>query len=98
MRTSRITCCETAVSAVYPQLMEELKVAANALKQAADIDYMEMSIAAKTCFILGQRKKPASMRELTQLASRFGWNVSEEQVQRAAEYLGRLDLVELTDK
>ena len=82
----------------YPELSVKLKEAAAALKKAGDIDYMEMSIAAKIYFILGERKKPASMTELAQLAARFGWNVSPEQVQRAAEYLSRLGLVELTGK
>jgi uncharacterized protein YwgA len=82
----------------HPELAAKLRTAAKALKEAGDIDYMEMSIAAKTYFILGERKKPASKSELAQLASRFGWKVSPDQVQRAAEYLGRLGLVELAGR
>lgn len=78
-----------------PELWGQLKRATEILKTAGDLDYMKLSIAAKTYFMLGQQKKPASMEELARLAQRFGWRVSPEEVQEAARYLQKLDLVEL---
>jgi uncharacterized protein YwgA len=67
------------------------------LRKAGDVDYMDMSIAAKTHFMLGRKKGRASMGELTKLAPRFGWQVTPPQVANAARYLNRLGLVELAE-
>lgn len=80
----------------YADLWNRLKAATSALQKAGDIDYMDLSIAAKTYFLLGQRRGPASKAELTKLASRFGWEVSAEQISRAGEYLAKLGLVEVS--
>jgi uncharacterized protein YwgA len=79
----------------YPDVWQQLQTAVNTFTDAGDIDYMQMSIAAKTYFMLGQRKGQASMQELAHLAPRFGWSVTAEQVHQAAEYLSRMGLVEL---
>ncbi len=79
------------------ELWKQISKAANRLHQAGDIDYMEMSIAAKAHFMLGKRKGTASMNDLTKLAPRFGWHVTAPQVENAARYLKRLGLVDLTE-
>ena len=78
-----------------PKLWSKLQEAAKMLQEAGTMDYMQMSIAAKTYFLLGRKKGRASMAELAQLAPRFGWHVTPQQVQQAARYLNRLGLVEL---
>jgi uncharacterized protein YwgA len=80
----------------HRDLFEGLQQANQVLDGAGDLDYMEMSVAAKTYFMLGQKKGRASMKELAQLATRFGWSVSPQEAHRAADYLNRLGLVELT--
>ena len=70
--------------------------ALNAYAEAGDRDYMALSIAAKTYFMLGQHKGKASKADLVKLAKRFGWTVRPNQVDDAAEYLEKLGLVELT--
>lgn len=62
--------------------------------QTGDRDYMSLSIAAKTYFLLDHRKAPASDAELAALASRFGWSVSPDQVRAAVDYLVSLNLVQ----
>jgi uncharacterized protein YwgA len=79
----------------YPEIWQRLQQDAKRLREAGDIDYMEMSIAAKTHYMLGRKQDPATMAELAQLAPQFGWNVSPRQVQQAAQYLNRLGLVQL---
>ncbi|MEZ6056109.1 MAG: hypothetical protein R3C01_05325 [Planctomycetaceae bacterium] len=65
---------------------------------SGDKDYMTLSIAAKTYFLLdqklGQKRAPASNQELSRLASKFGWTVSEQQVSSAVDYLVELKLVD----
>jgi hypothetical protein len=81
----------------HPQLTQKIREAVHALQQAGDLDYMALSIAAKTYFLLGQQKGKARMQDLAELAPRFGWNVTPEQIKEAAEYLQKLGLVELCD-
>jgi uncharacterized protein len=78
----------------HPDLWEKIQAASQVYNRAGDRDYMALSIAAKTYFLLGQKKAPASDAELTQLASRFGWKVTPAQVAGAVDYLVHLELVQ----
>lgn len=83
--------------AEYPDLWRELSTAAESLKAAGDSDYMKLSIVAKTYFLLGQKKgEAAPAAQLAQLAPRFGWHVTPDQIKDAAEYLAKLGLVTLS--
>jgi len=75
------------------ELWKSLHEAAQLLQSAGEVNYMQLSIAAKTYFLLGEKHTAASNEELARLASRFGWRVSPEEVQHAASYLKRLGLV-----
>ena len=70
--------------------------AAKAFSAVGDLDYMQLSIAAKTYFMLGEKKGRATHAELAKLARRFGWEVTTKQIQDAAKYLSQLDLVEVS--
>jgi uncharacterized protein YwgA len=83
-------------AAQWPEFWQTLKHAAEGLKKAPHVDYMKLSIAAKTYFMLGEKKAPATMTELSDLAKRFGWSVTANQVRDAANYLSTLGLVDLT--
>ncbi|MGB2988124.1 MAG: hypothetical protein WBE26_19830 [Phycisphaerae bacterium] len=80
----------------HPDEMQKLRDAAEKLKWAGDLDYMKLSVAAKTYFML-ETKERATMAELTKQARRFGWRVSEDEVRKAGEYLSQLGLVELVE-
>jgi uncharacterized protein YwgA len=82
-------------AAQNPDLWQRLKEAAARLQEAGDLDYMDLSVAAKTYFLIGQKKGRASIADLTQLAPQFGWSVSPSQMQKAAQYLNNLGLVDL---
>jgi uncharacterized protein YwgA len=77
------------------ELWQRIQEAADRLQKAGDVDYMDMSIAAKTFFLLGQKKGPATTAELAQLAPQFGWSVTPQQIREAAQYLNTLGLVDL---
>jgi len=74
---------------------EQIRCAVELYRKAGDRDYMSLSIAAKTYFLLGQKRGKATLEQLVKLASRFGWNVSDAQITEAIEYLQQLGLVEL---
>lgn len=74
----------------------QIQSAIEIYSSAGDRDYMALSIAAKTYFMLGERNGKASKADLVKLAERFGWIVQAEQVDDAAEYLQKLGLIKLT--
>lgn len=80
----------------YPKLWKKLSEAAALLKRAPNLDYIRLSVAAKTYFMLGEKKAPATMTELADLAKQFGWSVTAPQVRDAAKYLSTLNLVSLS--
>jgi uncharacterized protein YwgA len=78
-----------------PEAWQRIQDAARRLNEAGDLDYMDMSIAAKTYFLLGRKQAPTRLADLAEIAPQFGWNVSATQVQRAAEYLSKLHIVRI---
>jgi uncharacterized protein YwgA len=82
----------------YPELMSKLREAAGVLERAGETDYVKMSIAAKTFFMLRQTNGPAEEGNLARLAANFGWEVTPEQVRDAASYLERLGLVQIAPR
>lgn len=76
-----------------PEIWRNIEAAIAALDDTGEEDYMKLSIAAKAFFMLGQKKEGASISELTKLARRFGWSISDNDIQEAAEFLQKLDLV-----
>lgn len=71
----------------------DLKVAAHKLQSLGDIDYVQLSIAAKAYFLLSQAGKPATNRDVAEMAKTFNWSVTEADVQGAVNSLRKLDLV-----
>ncbi len=74
----------------------DIKSAAATLKKLGDADYVKLSIAAKTYFMLGEKKGKARLDELANIARDFGWSITVDQVLQAAQYLGSLGLVQLS--
>ncbi len=82
-----------AKAAASGPLWGKLEEVAKRLEAAGSVDYMKLSIAAKTYFLLRQPGVRPSKDELARLASKFGWHVKPEEIQEAATYLERLALV-----
>lgn len=57
-------------------------------------DYMKLSIAAKAYFMLGKSAKPMTPEMLSKTAQRFGWKVTESELNEASDWLTELGLVE----
>lgn len=78
----------------HSKLWKKLLEAAKCLKDAGEVDYDGLSIAAKTWFLLDRQGGKAKKSEIADAAKRIGWNVSPAQVNDAAEYLCKLSLVQ----
>ena len=77
----------------HKDLSQELKAGLEQLRQAGDLDYVRLSIAAKADFLLRRCNVPTTEQELPRLAKTFGWAVSEQQIQDSLKYLRDLKLV-----
>ncbi|NQT14067.1 MAG: hypothetical protein HQ582_15040 [Planctomycetes bacterium] len=76
-----------------PHLWERITTAVKAFRKAGNLDYVSLSVAAKTYYMLRQKEGRATEEELASLAPRFGWNVTSRQIHDAADYLQKLGLV-----
>jgi uncharacterized protein YwgA len=67
-------------------------------KKVFSQDYERLSIAAKTYFLLGEKKGKARLGELSALAAKFGWSVKVEQIKEGiTKTLSPLGLVTLEE-
>jgi uncharacterized protein YwgA len=85
----------TAKAEKNHDIYKRIVTAAQRLKKAGNLDYMKLSIAAKTYFMLDQKDGTSTLSELSDLAAKFGWSVTTQQVKEAAAFLNTLELVEL---
>ena len=73
---------------------EAIESAAKKIKRAGgNLDYLSLAVAAKTHFVISGDGSSLSEESVVERASGFGWNVSEEQLGEATEFLGRLELI-----
>jgi uncharacterized protein YwgA len=83
-------------AAEHPDEWRRLTEAARMLHEAGDMDYVKLSVAAKTFFLLREKGRATTTRELLEEAKHLGWEVSGQQVRDATAYLQRLNLVQPT--
>jgi uncharacterized protein YwgA len=70
----------------------EIQEAATKLQALAHLDYMQLSIAAKAYFLLGQHGGRARVSDLVEKAREFNWQVNEYDIQQAAKSLQDIGL------
>jgi len=80
----------------YESEWKKIKIAVKVMNGLLGQDYMKMSIAAKTWFLLGEKKGNARLDDLASLAPRFGWSVTVDQIKEAAQLLHDAELVTLS--
>jgi len=68
--------------------------AAKRVVDAGNLDYMDLSFAAKSHWILRQAQKPLSDTDIANEANRFGWEVKPAQVHSGVEFLKKVGLAE----
>jgi hypothetical protein len=79
---------------LHQDLWEEINEAGAKLREAGGIDYRALSIAAKTDFVLRESGGEATINEIGEVAEKFGWSVSKEEIQQAGDFLKKVGLVE----
>lgn len=61
---------------------------------AGKLDYMALSVAAKTYWIVSEnRAAPVPINKITEQAESLNWKISHDQVVAASDFLEKLDLV-----
>jgi uncharacterized protein YwgA len=76
----------------FPKSVERITVALGVLMKDGDHNnYVKMSIAAKTHFLLKQKKVPLS--DTQRAARELGWNISPTALQEAIEFLVKAELL-----
>ncbi len=83
-------------ASLHPELWNKIEAAAKVVNEAGNLDYMELSIAAKAYYILTRMNHKATLEDIANMLPKFGWNVSKEELQKATEFLQKADLVTKT--
>jgi uncharacterized protein len=81
------------LTASYPELWAKVESAATTLTRSGNLDYMALSIAAKAYYILEREGGRTTLQKIRDLLPKFGWSVTEAQLQGAADFLKRAELV-----
>lgn len=76
-----------------PDVNEKIKDFLNKLKNAGDPDYIKLSVAAKTHFILNREKKPLTKEDITSIAKEFDWKIRKNDIDDAVKILHTLDYI-----
>jgi uncharacterized protein YwgA len=75
------------------QLWSQVQRAAAVVRKAGDLDYMELSIAAKAYYVLNKLNGKATLEDIAGMLPKFGWSVSEKQLENATDFLAKADLI-----
>jgi uncharacterized protein len=70
----------------FPEEWEKIKEITQKIQDAGDLNYQELSIAAKSYFILSQ-KGSANRDSIQKMAEEFGWKVDKAELDRAIKFL-----------
>jgi uncharacterized protein YwgA len=76
-----------------PDVWTKLNIAVDRFKKAGHIDYMRMSVAAKTYHMLRAKGKPATPEELCESARSLGWETKPNEIEQSISFLQKLGLV-----
>ena len=75
------------------QLWNRIQKAAQVVTKAGDLDYMELSIAAKAFYVLNKLNGRATLEDIAGMLPKFGWSVKKEQLEKATDFLAKTDLI-----
>ena len=76
-----------------PELWKNIQTAASVVKQAGDLDYMGLSIAAKAYYVLRKLNGKATLGDIAGMLPKFGWSVTEKQLDEATDFLEKANLI-----
>jgi len=76
----------------YSELWSKISDSVDKFQAIGENNYVKLSIAAKTFFVIGDQKGPISVSDIRNCADKFGWKVTESEVKEAASFLEKLSL------
>lgn len=76
----------------HPAQSQAVRAAVQRILGAGDLNYIGLSVAAKTFWILNGEGRPMTFEGIAEKATQFRWTVSGDEVRKAADFLGRLKL------
>lgn len=76
-----------------PKEWKKLIKAANIINNTGESDYMRLSIAAKSYYIVSKKGGEVSLSDIEEMANKFGWSVEESELKEAADFLEKIGLV-----
>jgi uncharacterized protein YwgA len=74
-------------------LWDQIQKASAVVTKAGDLDYMELSIAAKAYYVLNKLNGKATLEDIAGMLPKFGWTVTDRQLERATEFLAKANLI-----
>lgn len=74
-------------------LWTRVQEAAAIVRKAGDLDYMELSIAAKAYYVLNKLSGKATLEDISAMLPKFGWSVKQEELEKATGFLANVNLV-----
>jgi len=80
-------------AASHPELWQKIFGAAQIIKDAGNLDYMELSIAAKAYYVLAKLNRKATLVDISAMLPKFGWTVSEQELRKATSFLAKTNLI-----
>jgi uncharacterized protein YwgA len=82
--------------ASLPRTASAVRASMERILSAGKLDYLQLSVAAMSLFLVEERRGPTTESEIAEMAKEFGWTVSSADVGKAVGFLSALDLVEVT--
>ncbi|HOE12447.1 MAG TPA: hypothetical protein PLQ35_10685 [bacterium] len=78
----------------YPAEWSQIQVHLQRMKNAGDDgNYVSLSIAAKVHYVLLTQNQPMTPPKIKEVAEKFGWEIDDKMIDKAASFLEKLDLV-----
>lgn len=84
------------LDAKYPADAKRVREAVERVLAAGDLNYIGLSFAAKTFWILSREGQPITFERIADKASHLRWTVGTENVKSASDFLQRLNLATVT--
>lgn len=76
-----------------PDVWQRIKALAELIKSAGELDYWDLSIAAKAYFNLHSAGGQVSLEAIRKAASELGWEVGRDEIDKSCAFLERLGLI-----
>jgi uncharacterized protein YwgA len=80
----------------YTEEVRHIEKIAEELAKFADMDYTELSIAAKAHWILKEINEPMTADSVAREAKRLSWDVTDKQIEKGFHFLQKIRLIKDT--